>query len=951
MILIVSPHKIVIKKTPVNEKEYDVSRVYFEFSEEITDDFVKEAYFTLNGNTYTEIIVNDECQIPSEVLVEKGQVEIGVVATKLNGADYEKRYNPSPVYIATLQGSLRGPIQNHEEITPSEFEQYMQALNDGLEQLADIDIDAEKVDKTTTITVNKKDGTTKTVEIYDGVDGVDGAQGPAGPRGEQGLQGERGETGETGPMGPRGFTGPRGLQGPQGEKGDKGEQGPIGPKGNTGDTGPQGLKGDKGDRGPAGPQGPAYDDTDLRALISTKADKDELPDVSEFVTRLVDDLQHYYVKSETYTKQEVNALVDIIPKFDIKVVESLPVEDISTTTIYLLPTATSFEDLYNEYIYVDDRWELLGKQSVDLQDYALKSDIPTRLSDLIDDLGVVSDNNYVHTDNNFSNYHRNKLESLQPYDDRQVQADLESLRLNKQNKLIAGENIEISGNTISASDTRLNAGEGINIDIITKTISDVPYTGVGLINVSNDRKIRVNLTNYYNKSEVNKLLEDLDSISMKVVIDLPTVGEKNVIYLIKVEPEPGEEDKHIYNQWLYSDDQWYNIGSTEINLNNYYTKTETDNNFQEKLEDGSIITTVGDSTQLHQIDLTNKKIDIIEARTLYGYIKSKMTGAISSVIDTNLSNNKAIISSSVGKVTTSNVTSTELGYLQNADSNIQDQLNNKQNKLTAGNNITISGDLISAKDTTYTAGDNITITGNSISAKDTTYTAGDNITITGGSISATDTTYTADDGLKMTNNKIGHSNAKITALTTQAIYPVKIDQYGHVVSNATGQAITSEFKTSANNQLLNRNGANAMWKATTHMCGIFNRTSAINVSQDTWTNITFNSSNDVDSAYCGLASNGIKIFKTGIYKFDIVSRLEDTITSSTFREWAIGITGHDDDQSGGFWNTTLHRHKSTTTLYIYCMANSVVYPRVYVASGGATTLRYATTYVSCVKET
>lgn len=48
-------------------------------------------------------------------------------------------------------------------------------------------------------------------------------------------------------------------------------------------------------------------------------------------------------------------------------------------------------------------------------------------------------------------------------------------------------------------------------------------------------------------------------------------------------------------------------------------------------------------------------------------------------------------------------------------------LNGKQNILTAGNNIQISGDTISATDTTYTAGNNVDITNNVISATDTTY--------------------------------------------------------------------------------------------------------------------------------------------------------------------------------------------------------------------------------------
>ena len=57
-------------------------------------------------------------------------------------------------------------------------------------------------------------------------------------------------------------------------------------------------------------------------------------------------------------------------------------------------------------------------------------------------------------------------------------------------------------------------------------------------------------------------------------------------------------------------------------------------------------------------------------------------------------------------------------------------LGDKQDKLTAGDNITISDGTISAKDTTYTAGTNITISDeNVISAEGSSYTAGDGISI------------------------------------------------------------------------------------------------------------------------------------------------------------------------------------------------------------------------------
>lgn len=80
-----------------------------------------------------------------------------------------------------------------------------------------------------------------------------------------------------------------------------------------------------------------------------------------------------------------------IPKFAIEVVQSLPTENISNTTVYLLPGNGDAGNLYTEYIYVNNIWEILGSQKFDLtgyatedwvrgilQDYALTSDVYTK---------------------------------------------------------------------------------------------------------------------------------------------------------------------------------------------------------------------------------------------------------------------------------------------------------------------------------------------------------------------------------------------------------------------------------------------------------------------------------------------------------------------------------------------------------------------------------------------
>ena len=112
------------------------------------------------------------------------------------------------------------------------------------------------------------------------------------------------------------------------------------------------LKGPKGDS-------VEYDDSELRAEINDR-----------------------------YTKEEVDNMISVIPKFAIAVVETLPVSDISTTTVYLVPNNSGeTSNLYDEYIYTT-QWEKLGTQTVDLSDYPTTSEmnaaIDTAINSIID---------------------------------------------------------------------------------------------------------------------------------------------------------------------------------------------------------------------------------------------------------------------------------------------------------------------------------------------------------------------------------------------------------------------------------------------------------------------------------------------------------------------------------------------------------------------------------------
>ena len=117
------------------------------------------------------------------------------------------------------------------------------------------------------------------------------------------------------------------------------------------------------------------------------------------LTKSVDDLVNYYTKTQTYTKEEVNNLVNSISSLTLDIVSTLPTEDISTTTIYLLPV-TGATNVYMQYAYINNEWAQLGTTQVDLTNYYTKAQIDTYLAlkqDLLtfDDIPTANSNNPV----------------------------------------------------------------------------------------------------------------------------------------------------------------------------------------------------------------------------------------------------------------------------------------------------------------------------------------------------------------------------------------------------------------------------------------------------------------------------------------------------------------------------------------------------------------------------
>ena len=81
----------------------------------------------------------------------------------------------------------------------------------------------------------------------------------------------------------------------------------------------------------------------------------------------------------------------------------------------------------------------------------------------------------------------------------------------------------------------------------------------------------------YSQAQINKLLASVNKPAFEVVDVLPESGEQNVIYLVKKDTSSEQNDVYDEYVWIADEDgmsHWEHIGSTAVDLSNYYTKSE-----------------------------------------------------------------------------------------------------------------------------------------------------------------------------------------------------------------------------------------------------------------------------------------------------------------------------------------------------------------------------------------
>lgn len=128
-------------------------------------------------------------------------------------------------------------------------------------------------------------------------------------------------------------------------------------------------------------------DTDLANInqLIIDLDIDLSNHTSDTVIHVTQDDKDLWNATLQNAKDYAKKLFDSVTSFTIEIVDTLPTEDIKSMTIYFIRNGRNNEsDYYEEYMYVNDKWEIIGSTFVNLAPYLLKADFEKYQKEIAD---------------------------------------------------------------------------------------------------------------------------------------------------------------------------------------------------------------------------------------------------------------------------------------------------------------------------------------------------------------------------------------------------------------------------------------------------------------------------------------------------------------------------------------------------------------------------------------
>lgn len=171
-------------------------------------------------------------------------------------------------------------------------------------------------------------------------------------------------------------------------------------------------------------------------------------------------------------------------------------------------------------------------------------------------------------------------------------------------------NLVLSGGVKDAIDS-LNTSIDADLETINNSITTINNNITNIVNTEISNQIKSSIVDNLTSSETEKslsakqgkvlkdLIDSLANLQITIVNSLPSVGESNIIYLVK----KSGTGTDVHDEYIYVEGAWEKIGTTDIDLSDYYTKSQVDtitNGLDNKISNNTLrinnITTNGSIT-------------------------------------------------------------------------------------------------------------------------------------------------------------------------------------------------------------------------------------------------------------------------------------------------------------------------------------------------------------------
>lgn len=196
-----------------------------------------------------------------------------------------------------------------------------------------------------------------------------------------------------------------------------------------------------------------------------------------------------------------------------------------------------------------DTFEVAGGDNVTVtadeatKKITISATVPSKTSQLTNDSNFVSDENYVHTDNNYTAEDKQKLANIPMNAEANVQVDW-------------NETDTTSDAFIKNKPTKVSDFENDSA-FVDNTVSD-------LVNYYLK-------TETYSQKEINTKIAAIATIKIQIVDTLPENGASNIFYLVS----NGGASGNSYDEYVWTGTAFEKVGSTDIDLSNYVQKDGT----------------------------------------------------------------------------------------------------------------------------------------------------------------------------------------------------------------------------------------------------------------------------------------------------------------------------------------------------------------------------------------